>query len=123
MKKKTDSSHSISLQPRFRVLGGKKIAFGPGKADLLRLVAETGSIREAAKRMDMSYMRAWSLIQTMNVCFKEPVVVAARGGHDRGGAKVTATGRRLLELYHQMEKDSLRAVQKDWRTLQRLLRA
>ena len=104
-------------------MGGKQIAFGPGKAELLRLVAETGSIGEAAKPMKMSYMRAWSLIQTMNACFKKPVITAARGGHDRGGAKVTATGRRLLELYHQMEKDSLRAVQKDWRTLQRLLRA
>jgi molybdate transport system regulatory protein len=102
---------------------GKKIAFGPGKADLLRLVAETGSIGEAAKRMDMSYMRAWSLIQTMNACFQERVIVAARGGHDRGGAEVTATGRRLLKMYQQMETDSLRAVQKEWRALQKLLRA
>ena len=43
-------------------MGGKKIAFGPGKAVLLKLVEETGSISEAAKRMEMSYMRAWSLI-------------------------------------------------------------
>ena len=101
---------------------GKKIAFGPGKADLLRLVAETGSIGEAAKRMDMSYMRAWSLIQTMNGCFKEPIIVAARGGHDRGGAKVAASGRRLLGLYQQMEKNSFKAVQKDWRALQKIMR-
>lgn len=101
---------------------GKKIAFGPGKTDLLRLVAETGSIGEAARRMDMSYMRAWSLIQTMNACFKEPVIVAARGGHDHGGAEVTATGRRLLALYQQMETDSLQAVQKDWQTLKKSLR-
>ena len=123
MKRKSSPTRLHALHPRFRIVCGKEIAFGPGKADLLELIAETGSIGKAASRMKMSYMRAWSLIQTMNVCFKEPVVVAARGGHDRGGAKVTATGRRLLELYHQMEKDSLRAVQKDWRTLQRLLRA
>jgi molybdate transport system regulatory protein len=123
MKKKIGSSDSISLQPRFRVMRGKKIAFGPGKADLLRLVAETGSIGEAAKRMNMSYMRAWSLIQIMNDCFKEPIIATARGGHDRGGAKVTASGRRLLGLYQQIEKDSFLAVQKDWRVLQRLLRA
>src|SRR5271156_656841 len=76
MKKKTDSSGSISLQPRFRVMRGREIAFGPGKAELLQLVAETGSIRKAASRMNMSYMRAWSLIQTMNACFKQPVIEA-----------------------------------------------
>jgi molybdate transport system regulatory protein len=121
MKKK--SASKISLSPRFRIMGGKRIAFGPGKADLLRLVEETGSIGEAAKRMEMSYMRAWSLIQTMNACFKEPVITAARGGHQRGGAEVTATGHRVLELYQRMETDSLQAVRKDWATLQALLRA
>jgi len=120
---KPKSAGHYSLSPRFRISCGKKIAFGPGKADLLRLVAETGSIGKAAKRMDMSYMRAWSLIQTMNACFKEPVIIAARGGHDRGGARATPTGQRLLKLYQQMEKDVLRAVQKDWRAFQKLLLA
>jgi molybdate transport system regulatory protein len=100
---------------------GKKIAFGPGKVDLLRLVAETGSIGEAARRMDMSYMRAWSLIQTMNDCFKQPLIKAVRGGNERGGAELTATGRRALELYQQMEAVGLKSVQTNWRPLQKLL--
>lgn len=120
MKSKSAGHHSLS--PRFRIGCGNKIAFGPGKADLLRLVAETGSIGKAARRMEMSYMRAWSLIQTMNACFKEPVIIASRGGHHRGGAKVTPTGQRLLKLYQQMEKDGLRAVQNNWRLFQKLLR-
>ncbi len=110
------------MSPRFRLLRGKKIAFGPGKADLLRLVAETGSIGEAAKRMDMSYMRAWSLIQTMNACFRKPVIAAVRGGQARGGATATATGRRVLALYQKMSADSLKAVAADWHALQKLLR-
>ena len=68
------------LVPRLRIVTGKDIAFGPGKAELLALVAKTGSIGAAAKRMNMSYMRAWSLIQTMNQCFKEPLVIAVHGG-------------------------------------------
>ncbi len=91
MKKKTDSTGRLSLLPRFRVMRGKEIAFGPGKMELLELVARTGSIGKAAKHMDMSYMRAWSLIQTMNACFKEPVIEAVRGGHERGGAELTET--------------------------------
>jgi molybdate transport system regulatory protein len=122
VKQKTDSSDSISLQPRFRAMRGKEIAFGPGKAELLGLVAETGSIGKAASRMNMSYMRAWSLIQTMNACFKKPVIAALRGGHERGGAALTETGRLVLGSYRQMEKAGLRAVQADWRTLQKLLR-
>ena len=123
MKGKSKSADAPSLLPRFRVMRGREIAFGPGKMELLELVAETGSISEAAKRMEMSYMRAWSLIQTMNACFKAPVIEAARGGHERGGAELTVTGQRVLQLYRQMEADGLKAVQADWQALQKLLRA
>lgn len=111
-----------SLLPRLRIMSRKEIAFGPGKAALLALVARTGSIGEAARRMDMSYMRAWSLIQTMNACFKKPVIQTVRGGHERGGAELTATGQHVLGLYQKMEKAALKAIQTDWRTLQKLLR-
>jgi molybdate transport system regulatory protein len=121
MKIKSKSTGAFSVLPRFRVMRGKEIAFGPGKMALLELVAETGSIGKAAKRMEMSYMRAWSLIQTMNACFKEPVIAAVRGGHERGGAGLTATGQRVLKLYRQMEADGRKAVQADWRALQKLL--
>ncbi len=110
-----------SLVPRLRVVMGKDVAFGPGKAELLALVAETGSIGKAAIRMGMSYMRAWSLIQTMNASFKRPVIKAVRGGQARGGAELTETGRRVLALYRRVEKDSLKAIQADWRALRKLL--
>jgi molybdate transport system regulatory protein len=111
-----------SLVPRLRIVSGRNIAFGPGKAELLGLVAETGSIGQAAKRMNMSYMRAWSLIQTMNACFKQPVIKATRGGRERGGAQLTKTGRRVLALYQQMEKSALKAAGTGWRALRKLLR-
>ena len=101
---------------------GKNVAFGPGKADLLELVAKTGSITESARRMNMSYMRAWSLIQTMNNCFKSPVLETARGGQAGGGAELTETGRGVLKLYRQMEKDSSKAAQDGWRALRKFLR-
>jgi len=123
MKAKSKPTGALSLLPRFRVLRGKEIAFGPGKMELLELVAATGSIGKAARRMDMSYMRAWTLIQTMNACFKAPVIEAARGGNQRGGAELTETGKCVLKLYRQMEKDGLKAVQTDWRALQRLLQS
>jgi len=122
MKTKKSSAIRPVLRPRFRITSGKEIAFGPGKAELLARVAETGSIGKAAKRMGMSYMRAWSLIQTMNVAFKQPVIKTVRGGRERGGAELTETGRRVRVLYQEMEKAALKAVRADWRALQRFLR-
>ena len=103
MKRKTGSSKLPALHPRFRIVCGKEIAFGPGKADLLELIAETGSIGKAASRMKMSYMRAWTLVQTMNHCFKQPLVLATHGGEGGGGAELTATGKKILALYRQLE--------------------
>ena len=116
------NSTTKSLHPRLRVLCGENIALGPGKVDLLALIAQTGSIREAAERMHMSYMRAWSLIRTMNKCFKEPVVAAVRGGKEGGGAQLTETGHEALRLYNAMIDDCGRATKGHWKNLQRLLR-
>ena len=121
MRKNRCSVRQPELRPRFRITRGTKIAFGPGKADLLEQIAETGSIGAAAARMRMSYMRAWSLVQETNQCFKQPVVASARGGDKHGGAELTPAGRRILELYRRMENDSLKRVQADWRTLRKLL--
>ncbi|HEU6447779.1 MAG TPA: LysR family transcriptional regulator [Verrucomicrobiae bacterium] len=111
-----------SLAPRLRILSHDKIAFGPGKADLLALIAETGSIGDAAKQMKMSYMRAWSLVQEMNRCFKSPLVETVRGGNKRGGANLTEMGRGVLASYRKMEKSAVDAAQTDWRTIAKLLR-
>jgi molybdate transport system regulatory protein len=119
---KVKSKSKSSLAPRLRILAGKNIAFGPGKAELLALLAETGSIGKAANRMGMSYMRAWSLIRTMNQSFKNPLVSAAHGGRGGGGgAKLTETGRKVLGLYRQMERASLRAIAPSWKQLQTFL--
>ena len=119
---KAKSKPGPQLRPRIRVLHGEDIALGPGKVDLLELVGQTGSIREAAERMGMSYMRAWKLIKTMNACFKEPLVQAARGGRTHGGATLTETGRKALELYQQMESDCLDATRPQWDELKLLFR-
>jgi molybdate transport system regulatory protein len=115
---------SYSLRPRFRVVCGTTIAFGPGKADLLEALERTGSILEAASRLKMSYMRAWTLIRTMNRSFREPLVVSVRGGtRGGGGARLTAVGDEVLALYRRMETKSLKVVRPDWQKLQKLLKA
>ena len=52
----------MARRPRIRLLMGDIVALGPGKARLLEAVGETGSIAAAARAMDMSYRRAWLLV-------------------------------------------------------------
>jgi molybdate transport system regulatory protein len=116
------SASPAQLKPRFRVVCGKEIAIGPGKMELLAALVETRSLTDAARRLGMSYMRAWTLIHTMNHHFREPVVAAERGGKRGGGTTVTQTGHRVLELYRHMESAALKSAADPWRQLQELLR-
>ncbi|MFP6759156.1 MAG: LysR family transcriptional regulator [Alphaproteobacteria bacterium] len=95
---------------RLRILFGPEIAVGPGKVALLGAIEKTGSISAAARDLGMSYRRAWLLIDTMNHCFREPVVATASGGKGGGGALVTATGKEVLRRYQTMESTAADSV-------------
>jgi molybdate transport system regulatory protein len=112
---------SHTLRPRLRILHHEAIALGPGKADLLEAIDGAGTLAEAAKLLDMSYMRAWKLLQTMNACFREPLVTTARGGSVHGGAVLTETGRAVLALYRRMEEECRKAAEPAWEEMQKLL--
>lgn len=105
------------LSVRLRVLGGEEVALGPGKVELLAAVAATGSITAAARQLGVSYMHAWSLIQTMNRCFRTPLVLSSRGGQRGGGAGLTPEGEEVLSLYRTMAAAALQAAQTTWEKL------
>jgi molybdate transport system regulatory protein len=75
---------------------------GPGKIDLLRRIGEYQSIAAAARSMDMSYRRAWLLVDELNKLLAQPVVAKWQGGRLRGGASLTRFGERLIEIYDTM---------------------
>ena len=95
--------HPERLGLHLRVVLGAEVAIGPGKADLLQGVAETGSIAAAGRRLGMSYKRAWSLVEAMNAMFAEPLVEAAKGGAGGGGAALSPLGSAMLAAYRQLE--------------------
>ena len=109
------------LEPRIRILLGSAIAIGPGKAALLEAIGETGSIAAAGRRMGMSYRRAWVLAKTMNACFRQPLIEAAKGGIGGGGARLTSLGREVLRLYRVMEDHATTAVASDMERLRALM--
>ena len=104
------------LKPQIRIMFRKAIAMGPGKADLLRAIDETGSISGAARQMEMSYRRAWLLVDTMNQAFKSPVVVTLTGGKAGGGAAVTEFGKEVLRRYSAMEAKASASVARELRS-------
>ena len=109
------------VQFRLRISKGEDIAIGPGKIDLLEAIAASGSITAAAKRLGMSYRRAWMLVDTMNRCFANPVVDAEAGGRRGGGTRLTPTGAKVLRLYRRIEAKAHKAGAIDLATIAELL--
>lgn len=94
---------------------------GPGRADLLEGIAETGSISAAGKRMGMSYKRAWGLVQALNDGWGRPLVETSRGGAEQGGASLSADGEFVLARYRAMQQATREAIAADVTTVAKRL--
>ncbi len=101
------------LRLRMRVMLGEAIAVGPGKIALLEALQRTHSINGAAKRLGMSYRRAWLLIDELNAALTEPAVRSATGGAHGGGSELTAVGEELVRLYRAIEQHAQQACADD----------
>jgi molybdate transport system regulatory protein len=105
-----------------RLLSGARPAMGPGKAELLEHIEASGSISAAARAMDMSYRRAWQLVEAMNRDFAQPLVTTATGGKRGGGAVVTELGQQALAAFRRMELKASRAIARDTAAFESLLK-
>lgn len=98
------------------------VAIGPGKADLLEAIRDTGSISAAGRRLGMSYRRAWMLVDELNRHLGAPVVEAVTGGAKGGGAALTRVGDEVLGRYRNMEQSCREAIAADMQALKSLVR-
>jgi molybdate transport system regulatory protein len=115
----TMKSRSTFPHLHLRINLGPGSAFGPGKAELLEQIAETGSISAAARRMRMSYKRAWQLVDDMNRMFINPVIDTAAGGVRGGGADLTANGKRIAKSYRSLQQKAQLSVTRELAALAR----
>ena len=90
---------------------------GYGRVVLLERIREHGSITKAAKSMEMSYRRAWDLVDSMNRQAKRPFVELATGGKGGGGARVTKDGERAVQLFWKFSEDFQRFIAKEQQKL------
>jgi molybdate transport system regulatory protein len=108
--------------PRLRIVIEPDVAIGPGKADLLEAIRDTGSISAAGRKLGMSYRRAWLLVDELNQHLGAPVIDAVTGGAKGGGAALTRTGEEVLTRYRAMEAACRVAIAGDVQALRNLIK-
>lgn len=120
--KKSAVPDAARLRIQLRLMLAEEIALGPGKVDLLQTIHNTGSISAAGRAMNMSYRRAWLLVDAMNRCFTAPLVDTAKGGSQGGGARLTPLGEQVLQIYQQMRSEVQAVADPHFQQLAALLR-
>jgi len=91
--------------------------FGPGMAELLERIGKLGSIRKAAAAMEMSYRKAWLLVQGLQQTFGGAVVLTETGGTAGGGAQLTELGVKLIKTYRAIESRAAGAAEHEMQVL------
>lgn len=114
------STPRISLRIDFG--SAPEVRIGPGKIALLEAIRAERSISGAARRLGMSYRRAWLLIDALNRLLLEPVAVTETGGRRGGGARLSPFGERLVASYRAIEQTAVVATRRERSQLARLVR-
>jgi molybdate transport system regulatory protein len=91
--------------------------FGPGPVQLLELIQETGSINQAAKKMQMSYKKAWQLVNNLNGMSAQPMVITATGGEKGGGSSVSEEALQMIDYYRELRERFKKFLEEESRRL------
>jgi molybdate transport system regulatory protein len=102
---------------RVRIDFAENSHVGPGKIDLLEAIRVSGSLSQAARDLGMSYRRAWLLVDSLKLGFREPVTVATTGGKGGGGVTLTQFGEGLVDSYRALERDIAELAQRRLRSV------
>jgi len=116
------NTETLKVRLRMRLYRGPTIAVGPGKITLLQAIDKTGSISAAARSLDMSYRRAWVLVDEINQSLKLPATTSAGGGFHGGGTQLTEAGRQLVHHYHAAEEKAMQGAAADIAAIKAMLK-
>lgn len=104
------TNKQLKITGIIRIEGEEERFIGPGRVELLELIIETGSISQAAKKMNMSYKKAWDMIQSMNRQTTKPIVLTHTGGEKGGGTWVSPEGKELIAAFRKLQTE----IQESW---------
>jgi len=94
----------FQIKSRIWVEGPEGIFLGEGRIQLLKAIEKQGSLSKAAKSMNMSYKKAWNLIDAINKSAPEAVVITLTGGNGGGGTQLTAYGKQKIIAFEAMKQ-------------------
>lgn len=119
---RTPARNAPVVRFRMRIMQNDTIALGPGKVTLLEAVREHGSISAAARSLNMSYRRAWLLMDELNRALESPATVSGHGGASGGGSVLTPVGEEIIRLYRDIEMRAAAACAPEINALTQLVR-
>jgi molybdate transport system regulatory protein len=111
---------NYKIKSRIWIEADDKVLLGEGRIRLLKAIEETGSLSKAAKTLNMSYKKAWHLIDTVNKAAKKPVTISSIGGKGGGGAKLTPYGKSLIIAFENINNKCWRFLDKEVKTINTL---
>lgn len=117
IKQLLSNKSSIKINGSLWIEPGGKHFFGPGPVELLKNIEGTGSISKAARKMKMSYKKAWELIHTLNKQTANPVVLVQCGGKNGGGSIITNEAKELIHYHNRLRKRFISFLEKETRNL------
>jgi molybdate transport system regulatory protein len=95
---------TYKIKSRIWIEFNNKIFLGEGRVKLLKGIQETGSLSKAAKSLNMSYNKAWNLIDTVNKASEHAIVIKSTGGKGGGRTTVTPHGEKLIHAFDSINK-------------------
>jgi molybdate transport system regulatory protein len=104
------------MEPRIKLWLEKdgKLALSAYRVQLLELIDETGSLSEAAARMELSYRRAWGKVREIEHNLGLKLIESEAGGAGGGGSRLTADGKRLVELFERFRTATERDLKEEF---------
>lgn len=96
---------SYKIKSRIWIELENNVLLGEGRVQLLKAIDETGSLSKAAKSLNISYKKAWDLIDSVNKSAKKPVTINSIGGKGGGGAQLTEYGKSLILAFEDINKN------------------
>lgn len=93
---------SYKIKSRIWIEVNNNVLLGEGRVQLIKAIEKTGSLSKAAKSLNMSYKKAWTLIDAVNKSAEQPVIITSVGGKNGGGTQVTTYGKKLINAFEEI---------------------
>ncbi len=111
---------SYKIKSRIWIESKNNVLLGEGRVHLLKAIQETGSLSKAAKSLNISYKKAWQLLDSVNKSAKKPVTINTVGGKGGGGAELTDYGKSLILAFDEINKNCWAFLDKELERIKRL---